>query len=352
MRLSPSRRWPTSTVSPTGPPDSRNCLLATTVLLTLFVVASAVNGVLSAGLNSLDSFFSPAATQALRSIVPLSAIAFVSRDNQGLMVIAALVAGGELIRTFVLAHQLRRSASSLALSSTPVEHASELPLWRVAAPVALASLIAAASPMIDRSVAASLPAGSVTYVDLGERVFQVPLTIISTSLVLVAGTYWASIRTNDVPRLSQHVRRTLIRGSLVCVALLLGMLLALALAGLLAGSTLAGASTSTLLSIIAILLAGLPAAFVIACGARFFTSTRTTYLLPAFGILYFTTNLGFDLAGARLFGVQGIALSSTLCRWVNALLYLIVIRRLLARSFDGLGLGWHRKPIPVQEPQP
>jgi len=324
-------------------------LVVTTCVLTGFVVASSVNGVLSAGLNSLNSFLTPAASQALRSIIPLAAIAFVSPNSQGLIIIAALVAGGELTRTFVLAFQLHRSTLSLSANPAPPGYESTLPLWRIAAPVALSSLISGASPLIDRGVAARLSAGSVTYVDLGEKVFQVPQQIIAASFVLVAGTYWADIRTTDIPRLSRHVRRTIVRGSIVCVALLVAMLVVLAGVSILAGSTLAGGSTTILISIVALLLAGLPGAFIIACGARFLTSTRTTYLLPGLGIFYFASNFGFDVIGAHLFGVEGIALSSTLCRCFSALLYIVVMKRLIATHFNGLGLSWRRKPVPLQD---
>src|SRR5207244_708562 len=121
-------------------------------------------------------------------------------------------AGGELIRTTVLAQELRRATSCLALVPAPQGYAQQLPLRRVAAAGGLAALIASASPLIDRSVATSLHPGSVTIIDLGERVLQVPLTIISMSLVLVAGTYWASLLTSDVPTLRHHFRRTIARG--------------------------------------------------------------------------------------------------------------------------------------------
>jgi peptidoglycan biosynthesis protein MviN/MurJ (putative lipid II flippase) len=197
-------------------------------------------------------------------------------------------------------------------------------------------LIAAASPIVDRGVAASLPAGAVTLIDLGEKTFQVPFTIIATSLVLVAGTHWASILTSDVPALRQHFRRTIIRGTLVCLVLLIGTCAALAVLAALAGSTFAGAPTGRLIAIIALLLAGLPSAFIISAGSWFLASTRSTYLLPWFAVCSFTTNLLFDVFGARWFGVEGIALASTVYRCVTASLYLIVIHRLLKTHFRGL----------------
>jgi len=307
------------------------------LLLGVFVVASAINAMLSAGLNALDRFLSPAALQALRSIAPLIVLPFVSRDPTGLLIVAAAVSGGELLRTAILVWQTSNGTRVLsAVAERMARDPAELAFWPVAGPTAVALLIAAASPLIDRGVAASLPAGSVTLIDLGERVFQVPLTVISASLVLVAGTYWADLGRRDVATLRKHVRQTMIRGTLVTVAMAVLGLIVVAGTVLAAGPEFAGAPTRSLAAVIALLLAGLPGAFVISAGARFLTSTRSTYLLPGFAVCSFSTNLVFDILGARLMGVEGIALSSTVYRCVNAALYLIVIRRLLASNFHGL----------------
>jgi peptidoglycan biosynthesis protein MviN/MurJ (putative lipid II flippase) len=319
--------------------QQQQLMLITTIILAVFVLTSAVNGILSAGLNALNSFLSPAASQALKSILPLLAIGFVSRSPEGLIIIAALLSGGELIRTFALTYELRKSASSLPRIPVPADYAADLPLWGVAASTGLASLIVGASPLIDRGVAASLHPGSVTLIDLGEKVLQVPVTIIATSFVLVAGTHWADIRTDDIPSLRAHFHRTIIRGTVFCVLLLLAMIIALGVTRVCAGNMLAGAPTGELLSIVALLLAGLPAAFLIAAGSRLLTATRSSYLLPAFGLCAFTTNFIFDIIGAHAFGVEGIALSSTIYRYVNGILFLLVIRRLMRTDFKRIGLS-------------
>jgi peptidoglycan biosynthesis protein MviN/MurJ (putative lipid II flippase) len=311
-------------------------VVAATALFAMFVVAVSVNSVLAAGLNALDQFLTPAATQAFRSVAPLVALPFVARSAGGLLAVAALVSGGELFRTAVLLWQVRRAVAGLPQRPAPEGYAAELSLGRVAAPTAFAMMIAAASPLIDRAVAAPLSQGSVTLLDLGEKVFQAPLTVLSSSFVLVAGTHWADIGRSDVAGLRRHVRRTMTRGSVVCLVLLAVILLAVGIAGTIIGPRFATASTNRLLAIVALLLVGLPAAFVMSAGARFLTSTRSTYLLPAFAVCSFTTNLVFDIAGAHVLGVEGIALSSTIYRCVNAVLYVVVMRRLMVTGFRGL----------------
>lgn len=328
----------------------RHLVVDATILFGLFVVASSINSMVAAAINALGGFFRPAASQAIRSIVPLALVPFISRDASGFLIIAALMAGGEFVRTLTLMKELKTRGAVLAAAGTEAPE-SNLPFWRVAAPSALALFMAAASPLVDRAVAAPLAPGSVTVIDLGERVFQVPLTVLAASVVLVAGTHWAELGRSDVPALRAHVRRTMGRGVAVAVALTVLILLAVGAAALIVGPKFAGTSTIRFLGVVSFLMVGLPAAFVINAGSRFLTATRTTYLLPAFALVSFSTNLVFDLIGAQLLGVEGIALSSTIYRCVNAVLYLLVVHRLLATRFAGLRLG-RAKLVTVGPQQP
>ncbi|HEX4436221.1 MAG TPA: hypothetical protein VH061_05440 [Solirubrobacteraceae bacterium] len=331
--------------------EQHTVLLVTTAIFAVFVLTSAVNSVLSAALNALDSFFVPAASQALKSLAPLASVPFVSRTPSGLLLVASLIAAGEAIRTGSLYLQLRQTVISIDDLPPPAGYTNELPLWRVAGPHGLSLLIAAASPLIDRGVAASLPVGSVTLIDLGEKTFLVPVTVLSTSFVLVAGTHWANMLTDDIPALQRHFRRTMVRGTMICLVMLAGMAACLAGLALVAGPTFAGVPTGRVITIIALLLAGLPGAFVINAGARLLASTRSTYLLPWFAICSFVTNLVFDIVGANWLGVRGIALSSTIYRCVNASLYLIVIRRLMNTNFTGLALPFrHIRSTKTHQP--
>jgi len=313
-------------------------VLGATILFGLFVIASSINSMIAAAINALGGFFRPAASQALRSLLPLILVPFVPRDASGFLIIGAVMAGGEFVRTLTLMRDLNRRGAVVPASS---ERAPEVDMsfWRVAAPSALALVVAAASPLVDRAVAAPLAPGSVTVIDLGERVFQVPLTVLAASLILVAGTHWAELGRSDIPALRAHVRRTMGRGVVVSVALTVLVLLAVGACALVVGPRFAGTSTARFLGVVSFLMAGLPAAYIIYAGARFLTATRTTYLLPGFAVISFSTNLVFDLIGAQLLGVEGIALSSTIYRCVNAVLYLLVVHRLLATRFTGLRLG-------------
>ncbi len=76
----------------------------TTAILGLFVLASSINSVISAGLNALDRFLAPAATQVVKSLAPLIALPFLPRNASGLLWIACLVALGEPRRQAFCVH--------------------------------------------------------------------------------------------------------------------------------------------------------------------------------------------------------------------------------------------------------
>ena len=328
--------------------EQRALMLAATAVLGAFVLLSAINAMLAAALNALNRFFTPAATQCLRALATLAVVPIASRDVSGFVLLAVLMAVGEGLRTGCLGAQLLVATKSLPTDSRASSAAVDVSFWRIAAPSAISLAIAAASPLVDRAVATRLRPGSVTVLDLGERVFQVPLTVLAMSIVLVAGTHWAELGTANLPELRAHARRTAIRGTIVSLFLFLAGAMCVGIGAFFVGPQFAGTSTARLVIVILFLLAGLPGAFLISAGSRLLTATRTTYLLPAFAVCSFGTNLAFDVVGARALGVVGIALSSTIYRSVNAVLYLWVADRLMKSEFRGLTIR-HRRAATIMK---
>ena len=101
--------------------------------------------------------------------------------------------------------------------------------------------------------------------------------------------------------------------------------------GVASGPKTAGTDTALLEAVTLVLLAGLPVAAIASLGSRLLTSTRQTGALPAFAISAVTLNLVGDVIGARAFGVVGIAGATVLMRTVNATLFVLYARRLIAR---------------------
>jgi peptidoglycan biosynthesis protein MviN/MurJ (putative lipid II flippase) len=312
--------------------EQREALIVLAILAS-FVLLVAASSVLAGCLYSIGDFVTPTITQSCRSIVPIAALPFLSTGAGATAVLASGIAVGELARVVILGTRLYRV-------SRPLRHRvsdSALPLWRTAAPVALSLLVVAVNPVIDRTFAAPLSPGSVTVLDLAEKVFFVPAMVLSSSIVLVSGARWAALFVGLPDRLVHDLRRTFAQASGAAVVLaVVGVGGVYAVGGLI-GPTFAGTPTSHLERVIAILLIGLPPAVIMSAGARFLTSTRQTKALPLFATFAVLLNCGFDVVGARLYGVDGIAAATVVMRVACAAIYLLYCSR-IARGFgDGSG---------------
>ena len=157
--------------------------------LAALVILVAVNSVSAAALYALDEFLLPTFSQAFRGALPLCVLPFLGRGYATVEVIALLAVMGEVGRSVLLASSVARRSRRLPADSP----SGEVPpsVWRVMAPHAINMVIIAVNPVVDRAVASSLRPGSVTVVDLAEKVSYVPTLILMSSIVLVAGTRWA-----------------------------------------------------------------------------------------------------------------------------------------------------------------
>jgi peptidoglycan biosynthesis protein MviN/MurJ (putative lipid II flippase) len=306
-------------------PSERHTCLILMAYFTIYVVASTVTAVLASGLYALEDFFVPIATMALRSLVPLTGLALLNRGISGIEVFGLLMGVGELLRAGVLGRRLL--IKSRPLEPGPIRH--RLGLWRTAIPHGAAMVAAAANPVIDRLVAAPLGPGSVTILELGEKVFYVPMMGLTALFIVVAGVRWTGHTFSGGTGLRADFRRTVARAVALAGGAATLFISGAVLIRLVAGKEIAGAPTGAFTAVTIYLLIGLPAALVIGLGARFLAATRKTHLLPIFAGLGIVVNVGGDLVGERLLGIEGIALASTLMRLANALLYLYVCSRIL-----------------------
>lgn len=311
------------------PPAERHLTLMLLAVLALYVLASTVTGVLAAGLYAVEDFFSPLASMALRSLVPLAGLVFIGTNSQSVVALAFLLCAGETVRGIILGVRLHIKTAGLR-DGVPKDTVG---VWKTAVPHAAAMLVAVANPVVDRLVAAPLGTGSVTLLELGERVLYAPLTALSSVFVLVAGVRWAELAADRAPQLHDDFRRTMSRAALVATGAAVLVSLVILIAARVGGPVLAGAQTDELVPIVLVLLAGLPGGLMIYLGARLLTATRQTRLLPMFAAVGLVVNVVGDVFGAQLFGILGIAAASTAWRYGNTVLYLVVCGRLLSRTF-------------------
>jgi peptidoglycan biosynthesis protein MviN/MurJ (putative lipid II flippase) len=315
-----------------GWPESERYASAAAIFVLLALVATCgVTSVLAGSLYALNDFVSPTISQALRSLVPLVGLQFLGRDQSAVIQLAALVVAGEALRAIILMAFLRVRARKHSPEPSAREPRS---IWRVAGPAAIGTIVIALNPIVDRSVASHFGPGSVTVLDLGEKIFYVPFTIVQASVVLVAGARWAHV-------LAVADRATLRADFVHTLKVTLGLSLLLSGIGVTAlygasvvvGPRLAGVPFAEIRNVCIYFLVGLPgAATWIMCG-RFITVSQQTRLLPPFAVLGLIVNLVGDVIGSAFLQVDGVALGSSIVSYAMAALGVLMCRSLLEHDF-------------------
>src|SRR5580692_993514 len=174
----------------------------------IYILATAVSSILDGTLYSLGQFFFPTLSQSIRTLLPLMFILLTPRSDTGVIFTASLLVGGEIIRAGLLFRLLLSKIRDVTGDGTPAPPSR---LLEASLPLALSLLVASASPLIDKIVASPLGSGSVTVIELAEKVFFVPLVAITSSVVLVAGSRWAVLGQDKPEALTQDFNRTLKR---------------------------------------------------------------------------------------------------------------------------------------------
>jgi putative peptidoglycan lipid II flippase len=314
--------------------DVRLWACVVTAISVAVVCIIAVNSVTAASLYAVGDFFGPTSTQSGRSLLPLLLVPFIPAQGWAIGVLAGAMLVGELLRAAVLERRTRVYWTA-SLKDQPVLHGDPpaVNLWSTAAPHALATIVANLAPVTDRVVASTLLAGSITVIDLGEKVIFVPLTALMSSIILVPGARWAAMaHTTSADGLLADFRsvcKRVAQFSVMCTVLMAGGAL---VAYWLPGDTFAGVPASTFTWILLWLSLGVPGAGLAATGSRFLTATRQTRLFPLFGGLILILNAAADLVAAHWFGVVGIALASTIVRCINAALFIFACHFVTTRT--------------------
>ncbi len=305
------------------PADLRSAAIQITAILTLLVAIVGATSVLAAVGYAFGDFLWPTATQSFRSIAPMVGLIFIGRGVGSLATLAWLMVAGEVLRGLVLG----RKVLGLLRQTGPGDLAVSRPLpsvWRAGGPHAIAMIGVNLMPVVDRIVASKLRAGgSVTLLDLGEKILYVPLLGVTYSVILVAGADWAESSVLDPERLRPQFVRLARRVVYLALALAAACTLLAFGAHALRPGSISGVPSGKLAVIVACFMLGLPAASLTNVGSRLFTALGRTRALPVIALLLLVADVLFDLVGARLWGTYGIALATTAVRFLSAPVYVL-----------------------------
>lgn len=287
--------------------------LAGVMLLMALVggVSSAFSGLLIAhGKVTL-----PISLQSLRTVVPI--VLVLAWPTAPLHVYAAGFVAGELARLAVLYRASRRLPTS--------EEAAELPtrglVWQ-----SVSALTAQSGPVTDRIFLARSPIGSLSAYEMADKLFFAAAQVVNLGLVVRRLSRWARL-----PSSEPAPGRAMLRKDF-------GMLLAVnAVVAVVGSGVCLLASTFDLLPAPwlqglqwgAILFLSMPMSLCISCGGRLLIIARRQRLLVWFAGTFAVLNALADWLFFVLLGPIGIPVATVLVRLVSAVLYLIVVTRLL-----------------------
>lgn len=290
-------------------------------------VLAAISGIASAANFVLDRFAFTTGTQVLRAGGGMT-MAITLGERWGLIAVALGLTLGEALRVLVL--MLALPKEDKGARAVPLRVGGQV--LRLASPTLFASIVIAVNPIVDKTVAARLEPGATTIMELGDKIFYIPMVLLVAGVTKVSATVWA--RHAGVDNLALHrdfwrVQKIggIVTSGLVCIAIPAVILTRDVAADLL------GMSRDTHLTAVFIaLIIGLPFALAADLAVTMLIILRRTRVFPGVAVFLVLVNLIADIVGAHLFGVVGIAVSTTLVRVMNVVLFLWVCERCLRQA--------------------
>jgi putative peptidoglycan lipid II flippase len=312
-------------------------------LLLPWLVFNGLATVVSFILNSDEKFAIPALTPLLTPIVTMVAV-MAAANFLGPFAIAAGTVTGSILEASLLFYLLRRHGVRLRLRWTGVDARLRSVLTECA-PLAAGAVLTVSTPVVDQAMAAMLPSGSVSALSYGNKLIGAIVALGSNALATALLPYFSRMAV-------EHdwfgCRHTLKRYLVIIVAAtipLTAVLIAVSqpLIKLLYQRGAFNAADAQLVSWIQICYAfQIPSNLIGILFVRFISAVRRNDLLMYVAGFNLVVNVVLNLALMRLWGVAGIALSTSLVYLFSAALLAAISVRLLGQE----------RAIVVAQPKP
>jgi putative peptidoglycan lipid II flippase len=290
-------------------------------------VLGAMMGAMAAVLAVRNRF---AAAALVLGLDPLLRIVLLLAAGETLGTNALVIANlaGNLLAVLVLWLLIRREGISLRWRS-PLHSPFVRRVLAFGAPLTLSAAILQANPVVDRAMASDLGSGTITSLELGLRLVNIPTLLIGATLIGPIMATWAARRAAfGWPALRDSVNRaTEVFTMIVPPVLVIGIILRHQIVEVLyqGGEYSAHAALQTA-TVFAMLLVGLPAQILtVVFSTLFVIEKRPKFCLMA-GMANVILNVVLNFALRAVWGVGGIALSTSLTVSILLAGYVIVAR--------------------------
>jgi len=287
----------------------------------------------TAVLNTFDRFALPALAPVLIPLTTLAAaLTLCARFGIWALVYATLA--GSLLQAVVVAFMMERSGYRFRLRwHGMTEPAREV--TRQYGPVLLSAVVASGGLLVDQSMAAMLPAGSVSALVYGNRFVSVATALLAGAVSTAVTPYFSRmIALHDWPGCRSSIRTWV--GLTALVSVPLAVLLIAAARPIVRIAFQHGAfgprDTSVVASVMAMYAIQIPFLVSSRVFYRFIVAMRRTDLALYCGMLNLILDVLLNIVLMRRFGVAGIALATSL--WTVSTFFFLWYwtRKLLAEA--------------------
>lgn len=292
---------------PGAPGEAMWHVLALTPYAACAAAASVAAGVLAAD----RSFARVAASLALRWGITI-AMLVVFGGRLGIGAAALGLAIGEAVRVVFLCVLVTRRRIWRPRLAFPRASPGLRGFFRNSAAQFMASLVLAATLLVDRVAVSTLGQGSVSLLEYAERLWQVPLGLAMTGVLAVAFTEWSheAVRAGSVARAS--VARVALGGALATVPVAIGVWVSRgALTTMLFGTaSLSQAELAALADLVGAFVAVTPLYVAGVMCARALLAERRGGWLLGVAVAQLTLKLATNGLAVEHFGLVGISLTT------------------------------------------
>jgi putative peptidoglycan lipid II flippase len=307
-------------------------------MISPMILLTGINTVWGAILNAGERFalvaLAPIATPAITMILLLTI------KDWGIFNLSIGMVVGQLLEMVIVGKTLQKQGISLV----PKWHGFDDNLKQVAgqyAPMIAGAFLMCSSGLVDRSMAAMLPSGSIAALGYGERVISLPITIATTALSTAVIPYFSQMVALDDwkgIRRSLNYYMGLIFAVTIPVAGIIILFSEQIVRLLLQRGSFTAENTQTVALIQACFALQIPFYIASVLAVRLNSAMRNNKVMMWGSAGNLIVNVGLNYLFMNWFGVAGIALSTS-CVYIFSFLFLSFCLLQNLKKVDDLGLS-------------
>ncbi|GEM_PF-507611 len=309
-------------------PEARQLLGIIVLEIIPLVFLITWSSLLTGCLNAINRFNLPAIALIARSVVTVIVIALLRR-SAGIHAIAWGYVAGETIRFLMVAVSAVRK-QLIAFNRLPAFDSKIRLVMTTVSVQTIGMILQELNPMIDKIMSSWLPVGSVSVLHYAERLNLIPITFFSSGLVVVLLSRWSQVfrgESNGLFKVRVLRNTGMVTLGLIPVVFLIWVTSSWIMHCLFRSSALGTGELNRIrVTWLCYLLGFIPALIVQLLSRALLIYGRLRVLLSGSCLMVFS-NIGLNLMLMPVFGVPGLAVSTSLVWLILSIFYLVCFLR-------------------------